>query len=169
MPHRYVNEDGWKAVCRLVRNDDPGPAGPDKGGDDGSARTKEDRDEERERRIDRIVAIALGGRRAGRMRAQASRTRLAEYRWPVMGTFGQPLAVNGEDGDAAMAIARDAVEEVNAALSAFNPTSDVSRVNAKRGSGEFVQTGIHFQTMMAASRQCHDASGGAFQSPPSGR
>ena len=111
--------------------------------------------------IDRIVAIALVAAALAGCGRKPAEPASREYRWPVMGTFGS-LVVNGEDGDAAMAIARDAVEEVNAALSAFNPTSDVSRVNAKAGSGEFVQTGIHFQTMMAASRQCHDASGGAF-------
>lgn len=102
-----------------------------------------------------VAAAAVG---CGR---EAEESASREYRWPVMGTYGS-LVVNGEGGDAAMAIARDAIEEVNAALSAFNPTSDVSRVNAQAGSGEFTQTGLHFQTMMAASRQCHDASGGAF-------
>ena len=111
--------------------------------------------------IDRIVAIALVAAALAGCGRKPAEPASREYRWPVMGTFGS-LVVNGEDGDAAMAIARDAVEEVNAALSAFNPTSDVSRVNAKAGSGEFTQTGLHFQTMMAASRQCHDASGGAF-------
>lgn len=103
-----------------------------------------------------LTAVALAGC-SRKPDAPTSR----EYRWPAMGTYAS-LVVNGEGADAAMAIARDAVEEVNAALSAFNPTSDVSRVNAKAGDGDFTPTRIHFQTMMAASRRCHEASGGAF-------
>ena len=102
-----------------------------------------------------LAAVAVGcGRENG---APATQERI----WPVMGTYAS-IVVHDPGTDAALTIARDAVEEVNAALSAFNPTSDVSRVNARAGSGEFAETGVHFQTMMAASRRCHEASGGAF-------
>ncbi|MGI5867829.1 MAG: FAD:protein FMN transferase [Kiritimatiellia bacterium] len=106
-----------------------------------------------------VVAVAIVATAGCKRDADAPAVR--EYQWPTMGTYGS-LVVRGDNGDEAMAIARQAFEDVEAALSAFRSTSDVSRVNARTGSGEFVQTGFHFQAIMAMSRQCHDASGGAF-------
>ncbi len=84
-----------------------------------------------------------------------------EFSWPVMGTYGN-LILHGGAEDAALDIAKTAVEEVNAQVSAFDAASDVSQINAVSGTGQFVDTRLHTRKVLKVSTQYHAESEGAF-------
>ena len=84
-----------------------------------------------------------------------------EFSWPVMGTYGSLILHDGAD-DAALDTAKAAVEEVNAHVSAFDPNSDVSKINATSGTGQFVETRMHTRKVLEASMRYHAESDGAF-------
>lgn len=84
-----------------------------------------------------------------------------EFSWPVMGTYGSLILREG-DGDLALDTAKAAVEEVNAQVSAFDPTSDVSKINAASGTGQFVEIRTHTRKVLEASSQYYAESEGAF-------
>lgn len=104
-----------------------------------------------------VVLMVAGGCAREGEKAEAPR----EYSWPMMGTYAT-IVVRGGGADAALATAKEAMEEVNGQLSNFIVESDVSRLNKGAGSGEFVPVGAHTACMLRESLKYFRDSGGAF-------
>ncbi len=87
------------------------------------------------------------------------------FSWPAMGTRAE-LLVRGPDAKEAGPLMRDAacaaISRTEAALSVFRPDSDVARVNAAAGNGEWVGIGAEFAEVLEAALATARASGGAF-------
>lgn len=63
---------------------------------------------------------------------------------------------------AAHGVLVECIGSINAALSVFEPESDVSQIHRKAGTGEWVEAGEDFMRVYQASLQLNRESGGAF-------
>lgn len=85
--------------------------------------------------------------------------------WKAMGTCAE-LQVRGPDAEASVPSLGDvvhaAIARVEAALSVFAPESDVARLNAAAGNGEWVDIGPELGDTLQAALETVRASGGAF-------
>lgn len=84
--------------------------------------------------------------------------------WTAMGTIAS-ISVPADEADE-IAARRKIVEtrwdELESALSIFNGESDISRINAAAGNGEFVTIGIDARRALDAALAISEASDGAF-------
>lgn len=85
----------------------------------------------------------------------------ASWQWPAMGTVAS-LTVYGGEADTALMLAKAAVEEVNTQLSAFDPASDVGKINAAAGTGAYIALRPQTRQVLDASILYYRESGGAF-------
>ncbi len=104
-----------------------------------------------------LVVILVFASGCNRVEMESTR----EFSWPIMGTYGSLILHDGAD-EAALAIAKAAVDEVNAHVSAFDPTSDISKINVASGTGQFTETRVHTRRVLEASRRYYAESEGAF-------
>ena len=88
-----------------------------------------------------------------------------EFEWPAMGTRVR-FVVRGPgaeiDGPGMRDAAAAAIEEGEAATSAFRPESDLARVSAAAGSGEWISVGQPFVETLELALAVAKESGGAF-------
>lgn len=85
---------------------------------------------------------------------------------PLLGTLvevGLPVAhaSAGADAEAAFGAAFDAITLVQRCLSRFDASSDIARFNALRAGGE-IAVRAPTRAVLAAARELHDATAGAF-------
>ena len=87
------------------------------------------------------------------------------FSWDAMGTRAE-LLVRGPDAEEAGPLLRDAaqtaISRAEAALSVFLSDSDVARVNAAAGNGEWVDIGPDFAAVLQSALATARSSGGAF-------
>jgi thiamine biosynthesis lipoprotein len=103
-----------------------------------------------------VVALLRGG--AGESRIDVSR------QWPVMGTFftATAYAADSSSARAAVAAAGRAVFRVDSLMSTWKPESEISRLNARAGSGEWQALSPETLEVLLASAALARASAGAF-------
>ena len=84
--------------------------------------------------------------------------------WPVMGTFLHVRAIATDTMAAAAAVraAHDAVFRVDSLMSTYRPESEISRLNARAGSGSWQPLSRESITVLQAAQRAAEASGGAF-------
>jgi thiamine biosynthesis lipoprotein len=108
-----------------------------------------------------VLLALIVGHAASAVAADAPPPAVRE--WPAMGTRIRLLVRGTEaDADVMATAARGALEEVEAATSAFRPESTLSRVTATAGSGDWIPTGPALDAALDTALRVADASGGAF-------
>lgn len=83
------------------------------------------------------------------------------WQWPAMGTVAS-LSIRDGEADAALILAKAAIEEVNARFSVFDPISDVGQINAAAGTDATINLHPQTQHVLDASIHYYHDSKGAF-------
>lgn len=109
------------------------------------------------------AGCAAGGAGADRTGAGAPLVRV-DRAWPVMGTMLQATAVAADSATAreALAAARAEVFRVDSLMSTYKPGSEVSRVNAAAGTGEWTELSPGTLEVLDAALAWNAATGRAF-------
>jgi len=112
------------------------------------------------------LALLLGLVALATMRQLRERNGLVEVnrQWPVMGTFFtvSAYAPDSAVASAAVAAAGRAVFRVDSLMSTWQPESEISRLNAAAGSGEWLPLSAETLGVLQASAALARASDGAF-------
>ncbi len=87
-----------------------------------------------------------------------------EFEHGAMGTMFHVVlyTANAERADRAVAAAFRRIDELNASLSDYDPSSELSRLSATAGSGQWVEVGADVWTVLARSNALAKETAGAF-------